>query len=112
MHPAQDTPTVNGSTDYGNNVLEGLKKEENLEQTSVQKLSREQDHVLKTFRLLIADLCQQFSGGHPGYVSSTPVACLGSSQRNRGAIGMAAIGVALWKYVSNGSCTNCISDNY
>lgn len=42
------------------------------------------DHslVLATFRLLIADLCQQFSGGHPG-----------------GAIGMAAIGVALWKYV-------------
>ncbi|OIW31452.1 putative transketolase [Coniochaeta ligniaria NRRL 30616] len=40
------------------------------------------DVVLKTFRLLIADLCQQFGGGHPG-----------------GAIGMAAIGVALWKYV-------------
>ncbi|CAK7216055.1 hypothetical protein SEUCBS140593_002741 [Sporothrix eucalyptigena] len=39
------------------------------------------DLVLKTFRLLVADLCQQFNGGHPG-----------------GAIGMAAIGVALWKY--------------
>ncbi|ORY72082.1 transketolase [Pseudomassariella vexata] len=39
------------------------------------------DIVLKTFRLLIADLCQQFKGGHPG-----------------GSIGMAAIGVALWKY--------------
>ncbi|UKZ83260.1 hypothetical protein TrVFT333_011067 [Trichoderma virens FT-333] len=38
--------------------------------------------VLKTFRLLISDLCQQFNGGHPG-----------------GAIGMAAIGIALWKYV-------------
>ncbi|CEJ61250.1 Putative Transketolase [Penicillium brasilianum] len=48
----------------------------------VQKLSKEHDLVLKTFRLLIADLCQQFSGGHPG-----------------GAIGMAAIGVSLWKYV-------------
>lgn len=24
------------------------------------------DLVLKTFRLLIADLCQQFGGGHPG----------------------------------------------
>lgn len=45
-------------------------------------LSNEHDLVLKTFRLLIADLCQQFKGGHPG-----------------GAIGMAAIGVALWKYV-------------
>ncbi|OQE26817.1 hypothetical protein PENSTE_c005G08861 [Penicillium steckii] len=48
----------------------------------VQKLSKDHDLVLKTFRLLIADLCQQFSGGHPG-----------------GAIGMAAIGVSLWKYV-------------
>jgi dihydroxyacetone synthase len=34
----------------------------------VQKLSGDHDLVLKTFRLLIADLCQQFSGGHPGYV--------------------------------------------
>jgi dihydroxyacetone synthase len=24
------------------------------------------DLVLKSFRLLIADLCQQFGGGHPG----------------------------------------------
>jgi dihydroxyacetone synthase len=46
------------------------------------KISHEHDIVLKTFRLLISDLCQQFNGGHPG-----------------GAIGMAAIGVALWKYV-------------
>ncbi|RDW68992.1 transketolase family protein [Aspergillus mulundensis] len=44
--------------------------------------SSHHDIVLKTFRLLIADLCQQFGGGHPG-----------------GAIGMAAIGVALWRYV-------------
>ncbi|KAI0475559.1 putative transketolase [Xylariaceae sp. FL0804] len=47
-----------------------------------EKLSDDHELVLKTFRLLIADLCQQFNGGHPG-----------------GAIGMAAIGVALWKYV-------------
>lgn len=40
------------------------------------------DHVLKVFRVLIADLVQQYNGGHPG-----------------GAMGMAAIGVALWKYV-------------
>lgn len=33
----------------------------------VQKLSKDHDLVLKTFRLLIADLCQQYSGGHPGY---------------------------------------------
>ncbi|PSR85780.1 Transketolase, thiamine diphosphate binding domain-domain-containing protein [Coniella lustricola] len=45
------------------------------------RLTRLHDHVLKTYRILIADLCQQFNMGHPG-----------------GAIGMAAIGVALWKY--------------
>jgi dihydroxyacetone synthase len=82
MHTSQDAPQVNGSTGYGKNVVKGLQKEEKLEGSSVQRLSKEQEHVLKTFRLLIADLCQQFSGGHPG-----------------GAIGMAAIGVALWKYV-------------
>ncbi|KAL5355501.1 Transketolase, thiamine diphosphate binding domain-containing protein [Aspergillus floccosus] len=47
-----------------------------------QQLSKDHDLVLRTFRMLIADLCQQFGGGHPG-----------------GAIGMAAIGVALWRYV-------------
>ena len=35
----------------------------------LHKLSNDHDHVLKTFRLLIADLCQQFGGGHPGYVA-------------------------------------------
>jgi hypothetical protein len=28
------------------------------------------DFVLKYFRAYIADLCQQFNGGHPGYVFS------------------------------------------
>ncbi|KAH3669257.1 hypothetical protein OGAPHI_001378 [Ogataea philodendri] len=37
--------------------------------------------VLGTFRCLIADLVQQYGGGHPG-----------------GAMGMAAMGIALWKY--------------
>ena len=46
-----------------------------------QNLTQQHDLVLKSFRLLVADLCQQFNGGHPG-----------------GAIGMAAIGVALWRY--------------
>ena len=31
-----------------------------------RQLSKDHDHVLKTFRLLISDLCQQFGGGHPG----------------------------------------------
>jgi len=83
MHQATDARDVqsSGQSSYGKNVVNALKKEEKLEQGSVQKLSSEHDLVLKTFRLLIADLCQQFKGGHPG-----------------GAIGMAAIGVALWKY--------------
>jgi dihydroxyacetone synthase len=47
------------------------------------------DRVLKTFRCLIADLCEQFGGGHPG-----------------SAMGMAAVGVALWKYAMKYSPEN------
>ncbi|KAH6684038.1 transketolase [Halenospora varia] len=47
------------------------------------------DFVLRTFRCLIADLCEQFKGGHPG-----------------SAMGMAAIGVALWKYTMRYSPEN------
>jgi dihydroxyacetone synthase len=39
------------------------------------------DLALRTIRVLVADLVQQFNGGHPG-----------------GAMDMAAIGIALWKY--------------
>ncbi|KFZ03255.1 hypothetical protein V502_11093 [Pseudogymnoascus sp. VKM F-4520 (FW-2644)] len=48
-----------------------------------RRLDDHEDHdlVLRTFRVLIADLVQHFNGGHPG-----------------GAMGMAAIGVALWRY--------------
>ncbi|KAI0429249.1 transketolase [Xylaria sp. FL1042] len=45
--------------------------------------------VLRTFRCLIADLCEQFKGGHPG-----------------SAMGMAAMGIALWKYVMRYSPEN------
>jgi len=34
------------------------------------KLSSVEELVLKAFRVLIADLCQQFKGGHPGYLHS------------------------------------------
>jgi dihydroxyacetone synthase len=51
-----------------------------------QELSK---RVLETFRCLIADLCEQFKGGHPG-----------------SAMGMAAIGVALWKYTMRYSPEN------
>lgn len=46
-------------------------------------------YVLKNYRALIADLCQQFNMGHPG-----------------SAMGMAAIGVSLWKYVMKYSPKN------
>ena len=48
------------------------------------------DLVLAVFRAYIADLCEQFKGGHPG-----------------SAMGMAAIGVALYKYVLIYSPRNC-----
>lgn len=69
MHLVNDALRVNGNgqTEYGKNVVDELKREEKLESSSVQKLSKEHEIVLKTFRLLIADLCQQFKGGHPGY---------------------------------------------
>jgi hypothetical protein len=38
------------------------------ESWAAASLSKEHDLVMKTFRLLIADLCQQFKGGHPGLV--------------------------------------------
>ncbi|KAI1334581.1 putative transketolase [Xylariaceae sp. FL0016] len=67
-------------------VLVGKDTTDYVATKQVQRDAAESDNelhpmVLKTFRILIADLCQQFGGGHPG-----------------GAVGMAAIGVALWKY--------------
>ncbi|RYC55526.1 hypothetical protein CHU98_g10685 [Xylaria longipes] len=47
------------------------------------------NRVLRTFRCLIADLCEQFKGGHPG-----------------SAMGMAAMGIALWKYAMRYSPEN------
>lgn len=72
---------MNGHTAYGETLVDRVLEEAKVEKNAVAKLSPEHDHMLKVFRLLIADLCQQFNGGHPG-----------------GAIGMAAIGIALWKY--------------
>lgn len=66
MPLVQDTPQVHETTEYGKEVANGLRKEEQLEQSAVQRLSKEQNLVLKTFRILIADLYQQFGGGHPG----------------------------------------------
>lgn len=48
------------------NYHEGITKE--VKWVGTNRLSTEHDLVLKTLRLLIADLCQQFKGGHPGQV--------------------------------------------
>ncbi|RYP25576.1 hypothetical protein DL768_011453 [Monosporascus sp. mg162] len=62
----------------------------NIEAASVELQDDEKmNRVLCTFRCLIADLCEQFKGGHPG-----------------SAMGMAAMGVALWKYVMRYSPEN------
>jgi dihydroxyacetone synthase len=74
-------PETNGSTAYGEATVNGLLKKDGQSTTPSQTSKEDIALVLQSFRLLIADLCQQFGMGHPG-----------------SAIGMAAIGVALWKY--------------
>ncbi|KAF1976917.1 dihydroxyacetone synthase [Bimuria novae-zelandiae CBS 107.79] len=72
---------ANGSTAYGKAAVNGLLQEESKPSAPNQTNQEDVQLVFQSFRLLIADLCQQFGMGHPG-----------------GAIGMAALGVALWKY--------------
>ena len=55
------------STAYGSATVAGLLKEEK-QAKKTTTVSKQHDIVLKNFRLLVADLCQQFGGGHPGYV--------------------------------------------
>ncbi|KAJ8104698.1 hypothetical protein OPT61_g10619 [Boeremia exigua] len=73
--------TVNGSTPYGEVAADKIIKDEHTPSAPAETSEEDMQLVLQSFRLLIADLCQQFGMGHPG-----------------GAIGMAAIGAALWKY--------------
>jgi hypothetical protein len=63
------TPLTNGHTTYGKIAIGSIVNEEQKEANAISKLTPGQDIALKTFRILIADLCQQFKGGHPGYVS-------------------------------------------
>lgn len=53
--------TQNGSTDYGNVAADKI-----IEKTATNDAQSKHPLVLQSFRLLIADLCQQFGGGHPG----------------------------------------------
>ena len=59
---------MNGSTSYGKATVDGLSKAESVP-SAPGKYSREDlQLVLQSFRLLIADLCEQFNMGHPGFV--------------------------------------------
>lgn len=71
------------STQYGKNMTNGLLKREHKPSAPSGRNASQDDIqlVLQSFRLLAADLCEQFNMGHPG-----------------SAIGMAALGMALWKY--------------
>jgi len=55
-HPVQQS-----STDYGQEAVDKI-----LDETVQNDALSRHPLVLQTFRLLIADLCQQFGGGHPG----------------------------------------------
>ncbi|KAF2717055.1 hypothetical protein K431DRAFT_233940 [Polychaeton citri CBS 116435] len=66
---------------YGNETVKGILKAEQTPSAPSQTSKDDVQLVLRSFRLLVADLCEQFNMGHPG-----------------SAIGMAAIGVALFKY--------------
>ena len=64
--PIEDYSVAQKGVD--NQIANGTLKDLKMRATVSRTLTPEQDLVLKTFRLLIADLCQQFKGGHPGYV--------------------------------------------
>lgn len=49
------------TTDYGHEAIDKI-----LDKTVANDAKSQHPLVLQTFRLLIADLCQQFGGGHPG----------------------------------------------
>jgi dihydroxyacetone synthase len=99
-------------TDYEEIVAHSLartlstKVNDTLALTSIQLDDADkQDLVLKVFRCYIADLCEQFKGGHPGY-PSTSLHFIEPADKLSSAMGMAAIGIALYKYVMKYSPRN------
>jgi hypothetical protein len=58
--------TVNGVSTMIDNLPNGSVEDAKVQLFISAKLTKEHDLVLKTLRLLVADLCQQFKGGHPG----------------------------------------------
>lgn len=89
--------TTNGSTAYGEVAAEKIIKDEHKPSAPSQTSEDEMQLVLQSFRLLIADLCQQFGMGEL-LTPHTTRTCTNPTGHPGGAIGMAAIGVALWKY--------------
>jgi dihydroxyacetone synthase len=82
MSPSATEPASQQTLD---GMLNQLPKNYGASDSALQNLKFEgtelNNHVLKTFRCLIADLCEQFKGGHPG-----------------SAMGMAAIGKYLLSF--------------
>jgi dihydroxyacetone synthase len=62
-------PTMAPALLVANTGVDGIVPPKELSQSASTLVKADKDAhplVLKTFRLLIADLCQQFNGGHPG----------------------------------------------
>jgi dihydroxyacetone synthase len=57
---------VNSHTVHDEQALQRLVREKKVGYTPAKGISELEDLVLRSFRLLVADLCQQFNGGHPG----------------------------------------------
>lgn len=68
-------------TAYGDAAIKGIVEKEHKPSAPSDTSKEDMQLVLQSFRIFVADLCQQFNMGHPG-----------------SAIGMAAIGVAVFKY--------------
>jgi hypothetical protein len=63
LEKVADIPSVLTKKPTNGDISSGLKLESH----------EKHDRVLKVFRAYIADLCQQFNGGHPGYVKKLVV---------------------------------------
>lgn len=56
-------PEVNGSTAYGEATVNGLLHKESKPSAPSETTKEDMQLVLQSFRVLIADLCQQFGMG-------------------------------------------------
>ena len=69
MAPAAVPATANGISNRPKDISTKGDYQNGEAPTSGLKDADKTDYVLRTFRCLIADLCEQFKGGHPGYVT-------------------------------------------